>query len=106
MTDADAEKAVSSLRTWFLALWGDMCRIGVKALFDGYTTWRAEKLVVTGGKTDEQLDQDVEASGIMGLPLPIEHPCWMRDGGHDNDNLRTGERQRFGVGAHGRKNLR
>lgn len=70
MTDADAEKAVSSLRAWFLALWGDMCFLLWKSGFAAYNIWRAEKLVVTGGKSDEELDKDVAASRIMDLPLP------------------------------------
>lgn len=71
---ADSDKIVSGTRKWFLDLWADMCFLLWKAGFEAYNLWRAEKLVVTGGKSDEQLDQDVEASGIMDKPLHLEHP--------------------------------
>lgn len=68
--NAEQEKTISGMRKWFLDLWADMCRALWRTAFEEYNIWRADKLVVKGGTTDEQLDKSVDDSGIMGLPLP------------------------------------
>ena len=50
--------------------WKRACDLFWQACFEGFDIWKAKKIIVQKGKTDDKIKDDIDKSGVMDLQLP------------------------------------